>query len=176
MSTQPVNLQERRQERLADLGDGALLAALLKAVTQVRQILKTGVLVGGTWVWTEYELQATPTTQAPSPAPRPQERKQAEPMTFGRDPAKHLITFGRFFKENDSKPLTIEQAADQHGLHELYGYWEYIEKQDEPGQSLEVLGEMITAFLLERQYDPKTRPEKYKTPRRGNNREWGGGR
>jgi hypothetical protein len=150
---QPVNLQDRRQER---------------AVQQIRTKLVVEVLIGGKWIASEFELSPAQAAAIAPPAPQsqPEPKKMAQPMTFGRDPGKHLITFGRFFKENDSKAITIAAAADQHGLHELYDYWEYASKQEDPSAGLEVLKEMLEAFLLERQYDPKSRPEKYKTPRR----------
>lgn len=159
--SQTVNLNERRQER---------------SVTQVRVIQKVGVLVGGSWVWTEFELNATQAqavtgtgssnVSAASSLPKPlvQPQKMAQPMTMGRDPAKHLITIGKKFRG-----MTIEQAANDYDEHELYGYWEWIDGLEEPGPALEVTKEMIEAYLLERQYDPKTRPAKNKTPRRNNN-------
>lgn len=79
-------------------------------------------------------------------------------MTQGRDPARFLFTFGKW------RGQYIEDVAKEaNGMDELYEYMVFAQGEKEPGPSLEVAGEMIEAFLLDREFTPKP---KYKSPRR----------
>ena len=133
-----VDMQERRQERV---------------VSQVRIIQKVGVLVGQKWIWQEFELNPAQVAAAPSPPPQekksPPTNRQTQPMTHGRDPAKHLITFGKKFNG-----MTIEEADNELGKDELHDFAVWGRKQEEPSPSLEVACEMIEAYLIEREFVP----------------------
>lgn len=153
---QPLNLQERRRE---------------SAIAEIRVIQRIGIRNGiGKWVWQDFELspaQAAAYDGGPVQAPAPEMRRQAPSMTLGRDPAKHLITIGKKFKN-----LTIEEADNEHGQDELYGYVEWIRGLNEPGPTLEVCAEMIEAYLIEREYDPSKRPGKYKNKKPIGEKSW----
>lgn len=135
-----VDINERRQER---------------SVQQVRVIQRVGVLVGGTWIWTDHELApVAPTTVAPAAAapqptrPAPQPSKPADrgpppPMTMGRDPGKFVLTFGKFFKENGNRPIAIEKLDK----YDLDSWWNSCKDMENPSAGLELALEMVNAFL-----------------------------
>lgn len=142
---QPVNLQDRRQER---------------TVQKMRVLLVTEILVGGQWIRYETELNSVQAAAVAPPAQAKQPGRSAPSMTHGRDPAKHLLRVKKF------NSMTIEQADNEFGQHELADYADWGRKQKDMSPTLEVDVEMIEAYLIEREYDPSTRPEKYKSPRR----------
>lgn len=144
---QAVDIQERRSQ---------------STVSTFRVIQKIGIQVNGRWVWQEFELspaQAAAAVAGPLPQPRQLPARQAPAMTNGRDPGKYLITIGKNWQG-----LTIEAVAmEPQGMDELHDFAVWGRKQKDPSPSLEVLCEMIEAFLIEREFVPTP---KYKSERR----------
>lgn len=156
------------------------LLQVLKEKQPRRIMVYMEVEHAGKWVWEQFPAGQGVTTPTPgggpvslSPPPptrptlpsstRPaapvQSRKVAPPMTNGRDPARHLITIGKF------KGQTIDEAVQGSSMDEVASYALWAREEENPGVTLEVCAEMIEAYMIERQYVPTP---KYKTPRRNN--------
>lgn len=132
------------------------------------EAMQIGLKVNGVWHWSRMDPPAVTSKMAPEPiqerrnsppvpraanerraTPAPAVRREAPPMTHGRDPGRFLITFGKF------KGLTVEQAyhKDKYELASWHDYWseeaERIKRDGgEPlGPNLEVAIEMVGAFL-----------------------------
>lgn len=146
------------------------------------------VQVAGKWVWELQPVsQAVADSSQPAPSPQkpsslptpvqgatgtvaqgprrskpPQSPRPLPPMTQGRDPAKHLITFGKKWKG-----MTLAQIEVESGLDEMFSHIEWVMRLQADGEevstSLEVSKEMMEAYLLDREYVPAP---KHKAPRR----------
>lgn len=142
------------------------LIQALKAKQPRRVMVYMEVQIAGQWVWellpagqdTPQSAMVTPGLPIPKPIPTPTERPKYQgssrpaapkptpkPLTFGRDPAEFLFTFGKF------KGQTIGQVNDVYALN---SWAEWANEQEDPTVSLEVAREQVEAFLIEREFVP----------------------